>query len=64
LDGSAQLSDYSNEELHASLFMGEGVPDNLRGAIWCKMLNIEKLKDCQNGLYSKLVELTNHELEA
>ena len=38
--------------------------DSLRGALWCKMLQIERLKLFQDGsLYHKLVALENHDLE-
>ena len=44
IDGEIPLTDFSIDHLRQSFFYGSGIPDNLRGAIWCKILNIEKLK--------------------
>lgn len=56
--------EFSRKRIFSSLFNENGIPDNMRGTIWCRLLQIEHVKSAQNGqLYMKLVHMDNPDLE-
>ena len=52
----------SKERVRLSMILG--LPDSLRGEIWCLLCNVEKQKaNHGDGIYWKLADLENPEME-
>ena len=57
------FEDFPPWRIYNTLFCVNGVDDLLRGTIWCKMLDIDKLRGgSAYNLYQKLVSMENEDL--
>lgn len=62
IDDFDPLSIVSTERIKKSVI--EGIPDSLRGEIWCLLCQVKKQKaKHSDDIYSKLVDLENPEDE-
>ena len=55
--------DVSRNKLFWTLFSEEGILDSERGAIWCKLLKIDQIIERSQGIYKKLANLENDDLD-